>query len=174
MPQVLFDTHAAARKLEKAGHTAQQAEAVVEVVSTATELVTRMAQDLDRIKYQVDNNMATKDDIAALRMANKNDIDELRAATKEDIAALRTEIRVGIAKIPQVVREVLREETPTIQLRSVMAAGSLSFSLAGLAVLVLTDEFLRAIALEHSSLIGLMMILASSLALLLLARPSKS
>jgi len=174
MPQVLFDTHAAARKLEKAGHTAQQAEAVVEVVSTATELVTRMAQDLDRIKYQVDNNMATKDDIAALRMANKNDIDELRMATKDDIAALRTEIRVGIAKIPQVVREVLREETPTIQLRSVMAAGSLSFSLAGLAVLVLTDEFLRAIALEHSSLIGLMMILASSLALLLLARPGKS
>ncbi|MCY4165061.1 MAG: hypothetical protein OXF03_02790 [Gammaproteobacteria bacterium] len=174
MPQVLFNTHAAARKLEKAGHTAQQAEAVVEVVSTATELVTRMAQDLDRIKYQVDNNMATKDDIAALRMANKNDIDELRMATKDDIAALRTEIRVGIAKIPQVVREVLREETPTIQLRSVMAAGSLSFSLAGLAVLVLTDEFLRAIALEHSSLIGLMMILASSLALLLLARPGKS
>ena len=72
------------------------------------------------------------------------------------------------------VREALREETPTIQLRSLMAAGSLSFSLAGLAVMVLTDEFLRAIALEHGSLIGLMMILASSLVLLLLARPGKS
>ncbi len=162
MPQVLFDTHAAARKLEKAGHTAQQAEAVVEVMSSATESGTRMAQDLDRIKYQVDNHMATKDDIA-----------ELRAATKEDIAELRTELHIEIVKIPEMVRKVLRQETPMIQLRSVLAAGSLSFSLSGLAVMVLTDEFLRAIALEHGSLIGLMMILASSLVLLFLARPSK-
>jgi len=162
MPQVLFDTHAAARKLEKAGHTAQQAEAVVEVMSSATESGTRMAQDLDRIKYQVDNHMATKDDIA-----------ELRAATKEDIAELRTELHIEIVKIPEMVRKVLRQETPMIQLRSVLAAGSLSFSLSGLAVMVLTDEFLRAIAFEHGSLIGLMMILASSLVLLFLARPSK-
>ena len=90
MPQVLFDTHAAARKLEKAGHTAQQAEAVVEVVSTATEFVTRMAQDLDRIKYQVDNNMATKNDITELRAATNAKIAELRMATREDIAELRT------------------------------------------------------------------------------------
>ena len=206
MPQVLFDTHAAARKLEKAGHTAQQAEAVVEVMSSATESGTRMAQDLDRIKYQVDNHMATKDDIAELRMATKDDIAELRmatkddiaelrtatkddiaelraatkediaelrATTKEDIAKLRTELHIEIVKIPEMVRKVLRQETPMIQLRSVLAAGSLSFSLSGLAVMVLTDEFLRAIALEHGSLIGLMMILASSLVLLFLARPSK-
>jgi len=184
MPQVLFDTHAAARKLEKAGHTAQQAEAVVEVMSSATESGTRMAQDLDRIKYQVDNHMATKDDIAELRMATKEDIAELRMATKddiaelrtvtkEDIAELRTELHIEIVKIPEMVRKVLRQETPMIQLRSVLAAGSLSFSLSGLAVMVLTDELLRAIALEHGSLIGLMMILASSLVLLFLARPSK-
>ena len=120
-----------------------------------------MVQDLERIKYQVDNHMATKEDIAELRMA-----------TKEDIAALRIELRTGLAKIPEVVREVLRQETPAIQLRSLMAAGSLSFSLAGLAVMVLTDEFLRAIALEHGSLIGLMMILASSAVLIFLARKS--
>ena len=185
MSQVLFDTHAAARKLEKAGHTAQQAEAVVEVMSSATEFGTRMSQDLDRIKYQVDNNMATKDDLAEfriatkddlaeLRMATKDDIAELRTSTKEDIAELRTELHTGLAKIPEMVREVLRQETPAIQLRSLVAAGSLSFSLAGLAVMVLTDEFLRAIALEHGSLIGLMMILASSVVLFFLARPSRS
>lgn len=163
MPQVLFDTHAAARKLEKAGHTAQQAEAVVEVMSSATEFGTRMGQDLERIKLLVENHMATKVDIA-----------ELRTATKDDIAELRTELHTGLAKIPEMVREVLRQETPTIQLRSLMAAGSLSFSLAGLAVMVLTDEFLRAIALEHGSLIGLMMILASSVVLFFLARPSRN
>ena len=196
MSQVLFDTHAAARKLEKAGHSAQQAEAVVEVMSSATEFGTRMSQDLDRIKYQVDNNMATKDDLAEFRIATKDDLAELRMATKddiaelrtstkediaelrtstkEDIAELRTELHTGLAKIPEMVREVLRQETPTIQLRSLVAAGSLSFSLAGLAVMVLTDEFLRAIALEHGSLIGLMMILASSVVLFFLARPSRS
>ena len=161
MSQVLFDTHAAARKLEKAGHTAQQAEAVVEVMSSATEFGTRMSQDLERIKLLVENHMATKVDIANM-------------ATKDDIAELRTELRTGLAKIPEMVREVLRQETPTIQLRSLVAAGSLSFSLAGLAVMVLTDEFLRAIALEHGSLIGLMMILASSVVLFFLARPSRS
>ena len=194
MSQVLFDTHAAARKLEKAGYTAQQAEAVVEVMSSATEFGTRMSQDLERIKLLVENHMATKvdianmatkddiaelrtatkDDIAELRTATKVDIAELRTATKDDIAELRTELRTGLAKIPGVVREVLRQETPTIQLRSLVAAGSLSFSLAGLAVMVLTDEFLRAIALEHGSLIGLMMILASSVVLFFLARPSRS
>ena len=183
MHQVSFDTHAAARKLEQAGHSGRQAEAVVEVVSEATRFHMQMAQDLERIKLQVENhmatkvdiaNMATKDDIAELRAATKDDIAELRTATKDDIAELRTELRTGLAKIPEMVREVLRQETPTIQLRSLVAAGSLSFSLAGLAVMVLTDEFLRAIALEHGSLIGLMMILASSVVLFFLARPSRS
>lgn len=172
MHQVSFDTHAAARKLEQAGHSGRQAEAVVEVVSEATRFHMQMAQDLERIKLLVENHMATKVDIA--NMATKDDIAELRTATKDDIAELRTELHTGLAKIPEMVREVLRQETPTIQLRSLVAAGSLSFSLSGLAVMVLTDEFLRAIALEHGSLIGLMMILASSVVLFFLARPSRS
>lgn len=121
-------------------------------MSSATEFGARMAQDLDRIKLRVDKHMATKD----------------------DLAELRTELHTGLVKIPEMIREVLRQETPAIQLRSLVAAGSLSLSLAGLAVMVLTDEFLRAIALEHGSVIGLMMILASSVALLFLARPSRS
>jgi len=163
MPQVLFDTHAAARKLEKAGHTAQQAEAVVEVMSSATEFGTRMTQDLERIKYQVDNHMATKADIA-----------ELRAATKDDIAELRTEMRTGFAKTREVVREVLRQEAPAIHMRSLISAGSLSLSLGGFALVVLTNERLTAILLEHGALIGLMMILASSAVLIFLARKSSS
>lgn len=159
MPQVLFDTHAAARKLEKAGHTAQLAEAVVEVVSEATEFGARMQHDLERIKYVVENHMATKEDLA-----------ELRASTKDDIGKLRTEI----AKIPEVVREVLRQETPMIQLRSVLAAGSMTGSLGGLAVMVLADESLRAIAIENGALIGLMMILASSVVMINLSWPRRS
>ena len=159
MPQVLFDTHAAARKLEKAGHTAQQAEAVVEVMSAATRFGARMEHDLERIKYQVENQMATKADIANM-------------ATKDDIAELRTELRTEIAKIPEVVREVLRQEAPTIHLRSLMGAGSLSVSLGGFALMVLTNERLTAILLEHAALIGLMMIVASSAVMIALARQS--
>ncbi len=161
MPQVLFDTHAAARKLEKAGHTAQQAEAVVEVMSSATEFGTRMVQDLDRIKLQVENHMATKVDIA-------------NNATKDDIAELRTEMRTGFAKTREVVREVLRQEAPAIHMRSLISAGSLSLSLGGFALVVLTNERLTAILLEHGALIGLMMILASSAVLIFLARKSSS
>lgn len=174
MPQVLFDTHAAARKLEKAGHTAQQAEAVVEVVSEATEFGARMQHDLERIKYVVENHMATKDDLADHRAATKEDIAELRMATKEDIAELRTEIRTEFAKIPQMVREGVRQETPVIQLRSVMAAGSLTFSLGGFAVMVFTNERLAAMALEHGSLIGLMMIMAGSAVMMFLALAGRS
>ncbi|MDE0129154.1 MAG: hypothetical protein OXQ86_06270 [Gammaproteobacteria bacterium] len=161
MPQVLFDTHAAARKLEKAGHTAQQAEAVVEVMSSATEFGTRMVQDLDRIKLQVENHMATKVDIANM-------------ATKDDIAELRTEMRTGFAKTREVVREVLRQEAPAIHMRSLISAGSLLLSLGGFALVVLTNERLTAILLEHGALIGLMMILASSAVLIFLARKSSS
>ena len=60
MRQVSFDTHAAARKLERAGHSGRQAEAVVEVVSEATSFHMQMAQDLERIKLQVDNHMVTQ------------------------------------------------------------------------------------------------------------------
>ena len=86
MPQVSFDTHAAARKLEEAGHTARQAQAVVEVVSAATTFGMRMAQAVERIKLQVDNYMATKSDIA--NMATKDDIANM--ATKDDIANMAT------------------------------------------------------------------------------------
>ena len=157
MPQVLFDTHAAARKLEKAGHTAQQAEAVVEVMSAATQFGARMEHDLERIKYLVENHMVTQADIANM-------------ATKSDIAELRTELRTEIAKIPEVVRQVLRQEAPTIHLRSVLGAGSLSLSLGGLALMVLTNERLTAILLEHAAFIGLAMIVVSCAVMIALAR----
>ena len=179
MPQVLFDTHAAARKLEKAGHTAQQAGAVVEVMSAATRFGARMERDLERIKYLVENHMATKADIADMatksdivNMATKSDIANM--ATKDDIAELRTELRTEIAKIPEVVREVLRQEAPTIHLRSLMGAGSLSLSLGGFALMVLTNERLTAILLEHAALIGLTMIVASSAVMIALARQSRA
>ena len=67
MSQASFDTHAAIRKLEKAGCPARQAEAMVSMVMQATGDTLQMASDLEHIKLQVETNMATKDALAALR-----------------------------------------------------------------------------------------------------------
>lgn len=91
-------------------------------------------------------------------------------ATQNDIGAISPEM----AKVLEETREVLREEIPGIQLRSVMAAGSLTFSLGGFAVMVLTNERLTAMALEHGSLIGLMMIMAGSAVMMFLAWAGRS
>ena len=188
MAQVLFDTHAAARKLEKSGHTAQQAEAVVEVMSAATAFGARMAHDLERIKLQVENHMATKSDIANMatkadiaNMATKADIanmatrsDIANMATKDDIANMATkddiaELRAEIANTREVVREVLRQEAPAIHMRWLLSAGSLSLSLGGFAVMVLTNERLAAMLLQYGALIGLTMIVVSSVVMIAIA-----
>ena len=197
MAQVLFDTHAAARKLEESGHTAQQAEAVVEVMSAATAFGARMAHDLERIKLQVENHMATKSDIANMatkadianmatkadiaNMATKADIanmatrsDIANMATKDDIANMATkddiaELRAEIANTREVVREVLRQEAPAIHMRWLLSAGSLSLSLGGFAVMVLTNERLAAMLLQYGALIGLTMIVVSSVVMIAIA-----
>ena len=67
MSQASFDTHAAIRKLERAGCPARQAEAMVSMVVQATGDTLQMAKDLEHLRFQVETNMATKDALAALR-----------------------------------------------------------------------------------------------------------
>ncbi|MYL11302.1 MAG: DUF1640 domain-containing protein [Cenarchaeum sp. SB0669_bin_11] len=131
MPQVLFDTHAAARKLEKAGHTAQQAEAVVEVVSSATEFVTRMAQDLDRIKYQVDNHMATKSDLESLRADLVERTGSLRADMLQRTESLRADT-VELNMSTKVSIEALRAQMVRMLWIQGLALATLIISLAGI------------------------------------------
>lgn len=128
----------------------------------------QMAQDLERIKLQVDNHMATKADIA--NMATKADIANM--ATKADIANMAT--KADIANVREVVREVLREEAPAIHLRWLVSAGSLSLSLGGLALMVLTNERIAEVFLQHGALIGFMMIVVSSVVMGVLVRQSSS
>ncbi len=85
MNQVSFDTHAAMRRLGQAGASTPLAEAVVDIVTEATSLNMQIVEDLAYLKSQIETNMATKADIAALR----GDSATLRADTKADIAALR-------------------------------------------------------------------------------------
>ena len=64
MSQASFDTYAAIRKLERAGCSVRQAEAMVSMVVQATGVTLQMAKDLEHTKLQVD---ATKNALASLR-----------------------------------------------------------------------------------------------------------
>jgi hypothetical protein len=86
MTAVAFDTLKLARRLEGAGFTREQADGAAEALadSFSNEIATK--GDIAELR------MATKGDIAELRMATTGDIAELRMATTGDIAELRTAI----------------------------------------------------------------------------------
>jgi len=75
MTVVAFHPPQLARRLEGAGFTRAQADGAAEALADS-----------------FSNEIATKGDIAELRMATKGDIAELRTSTKGDIAELRTAI----------------------------------------------------------------------------------
>ena len=60
MTESSFETHEALRTLQHAGFEAAQAQAVVDVVTRAP-ISTQVVKDLERIKVQVETNMATED-----------------------------------------------------------------------------------------------------------------
>ncbi len=101
---IVYDTHAAVRRLTKTGMPEPQAEAVVREQSLLLE-----------------HNLATKADIEALRQETKADIEALRQETKADIElvradieALRQETKAGIEALRQETKagiEALRQET---------------------------------------------------------------
>ena len=88
MTESSFETHEALRTLQRAGFEAAQAQAVVDVVTRAP-ISTQVVKDLERIKVQVETNMATKTDLTVLEgvvaqletnMATKADLADLRAS----------------------------------------------------------------------------------------------
>ena len=166
MRQVSFDTHAAARKLERAGHSGRQAEAVVEVVSEATSFHMQMAQDLERIKLQVDNHMVTKADIA--NMATKDDIRNM--ATKDDIRNMATKDDIRNMATRDDVRNVLKSELIAIQNRWLLGVGSISFSAAGLLLAMLSNERLTALLLDNAAPIGLTLVIMGLAGLAVISR----
>ena len=176
MHQVSFDTHAAARKLEQAGHSGRQAEAVVEVVSEAARFHMGMVQNMERIKLQMDNHMAskadlvhmaTKADLAELKAEVRTDLGEFKAEVRTDLGELKTEVRTDIreirdgqANMREVVRDVLRSELTAIQNRWLIGAGSISLSAAGLLLALLSNEPMTAFLLKHAFPISLTLVIA--------------
>ncbi len=96
MTESSFETHEAIRTLHRAGFEAAQAQAVVDVVTRAT-ISTQLVKDPERLKVQVETNMATKTDLAVLQRVVAQV--ETNMATKADLADLRGELTSGIADL---------------------------------------------------------------------------
>ncbi len=91
MSQASFDTHAAVRKLERAGCPAPQAEAMVSLVMQVSNVNLQLAKDVERMRLHIDNNIASKKDLAALRVemqAGFTSMDERFASLEARFARL--------------------------------------------------------------------------------------
>ena len=82
MSSLAFDTHAAVKRLQNAGADERLAEAFVTTFGS-----------------MLNENVATKSDIADLRATTKSDIVELRADLKNDLVELRATTKSDIAEL---------------------------------------------------------------------------
>ena len=102
-----FDAHEAIQTLERAGCLAEQAEAMVAVVTQATAPTAQVIKDLERIRLVVETKMATREDVAELRAETQEGLAGLRTEMHEGLAGLRAETQEGLAELRAVMHEGL-------------------------------------------------------------------
>jgi hypothetical protein len=90
MNALAFDTLAYTRRMEEAGFTRQQAEALADEQAKLIDERLATKTDMEAIHRDIERlRLETKSDIEALRLANKSDIEALRLANKSEIEGLR-------------------------------------------------------------------------------------
>jgi hypothetical protein len=104
MTALAFDTLAYARRMEAVGFSREQAEALAE----------------EQAKL-IDDRLATKLDLEALRLATKSDLEALRLATKTDLDAARNSLEKSIAESKA---ETLKWIVGTVGLQTVVILGA--------------------------------------------------
>ena len=102
-----FDTHEAIQTLERAGCPAEQAEAMVAIVTQASAPTAQVIKDLERIRLVVETRMATREDVAELRAETHQGLAELRAEMHEGLTGLRAEMHEGLAGLRAEMHEGL-------------------------------------------------------------------
>ena len=97
MTPLILDTHAAVNELVSAGMPERQAETVVRQQARLLEQNLATKADIEALRQGTKTDIATiKADIEALRQETKADIEALRQETKAGIEALRQETKAGI------------------------------------------------------------------------------
>ena len=100
-----FDALAYVRHMEAVGFTREQAVA--------------LAEEQGKL---IDDRLATKDDMEALRLSTKADIEALRLSTKADIAASESKLTIAIEKS--------KSETIRWMITSIVALGAFLYGVA--------------------------------------------
>ncbi len=97
MVTMAYDTHAAARELQRAGFTDAQVDALVNVTRATASL-----PDISTLATKVDLKVEVgllKSDMAELRAELKSEMAELRGELKSEMAELRGELKSEMAEI---------------------------------------------------------------------------
>jgi hypothetical protein len=121
-----FDTLAYARRMEAVGFSREQAEALAEEQAKLIDdrLATKL--DLEALRLATKSDLealrlATKSDLEALRLATKTDLETLRLAAKSDLDAARNSLEKSIAESKA---ETLKWIVGTIGLQTVVILGA--------------------------------------------------
>ena len=123
-----FDTHTFVKHLTRAGMDEQQAEALVEFQVQLINDSLATKQDIEALRLATKQDIEeVKRDIEALRLATKRDIEEvkrdieaLRLTTEQSIEALRLETKKDIAALKTDMQKM--ELRLTLRLGSVIVA----------------------------------------------------
>ena len=105
MTALAFDTLKAAKALREAGFEEAQAEAVVSTVSSA-----------------INENVASKDDLARVEATLENKIEQVRTELKNDIEALRSDMNARFESVD--ARFESLEQRMTLKLGAMIAAAA--------------------------------------------------
>ncbi len=97
---VVYDTHAAVRRLTEAGLPESQAEAMVREQTLLLEHNLATKTDIEVLRQETKGNIAAvQANVETLRQETKADIETLRQETKTNIETLRQETRAEIATV---------------------------------------------------------------------------
>ena len=123
MNALAFDTLAFARRLEAAGFSRVQAEALAEEQARLIDERLATKADIAAIRADIEAlRLSTARDIEALRLSGKADIEALRLSGKADIEALRLS---GKHDLAEVRADILKWLVGSVGLQTVVILGSL-------------------------------------------------
>ncbi len=132
---VVYDTHAAVRRLTEAGISESQAEAVVREQALLLEHNLATKTDIEVLRQETKSSIGTlcqetKSSIETLRQETKSGIETLRQETKFSIETLRQETKSGI----ETLRQETRAEIVAAKNSIIVWVGGLNMAMVGLLI----------------------------------------
>ncbi len=124
---VVYDTHAAVRRLTEAGLPESQAEAMVREQTLLLEHNLATKTDIEVLRQETKGNIAAvQANVETLRQETKADIETLRQETKTNIETLRQETKSGIETLRQETRAEIATVRADVEKLGLKTAGDIA------------------------------------------------